>query len=206
MLGCQPHGNFIVFYNGFIGCQCLLVCLSQISKAEVPPITQNKLSRKTSSQLFAGHLVLLYKWNLPLKVTSVSLPFASHTFQLCHFPCPGCEMSTFDAVKPGKKNRAMILVVHHARIPWPINVPSTSTNFLSFWLVFNFVYINCSLDPPLPCEVLSLHPLFVQARVEDPFGDKTRFSGDRILAKAPAIATSTTRLKLWKEVASLHPK
>ena len=132
MLGCQPHGNFIVFYNGFIGCQCLLVCLSQISKAEVPPITQNKLSRKTSSQLFAGHLVLLYKWNLPLKVTSVSLPFASHTFQLCHFPCPGCEMSTFDAVKPGKKNRAMILVVHHARIPWPINVPSTSTNFLSF--------------------------------------------------------------------------
>ena len=105
-----------------------------------------------------------------------------------------------------KKNRAMILVVHHARIPWPINVPLTSTNFLSFWLVFNFVYINCSLDPPLPCEVLSLHPLFVQARVEDPFGDKTRFSGDRILAKAPAIATSTTRLKLWKEVASLHPK
>ena len=110
MLGCQPHGNFIVFYNGFIGCQCLLVCLSQISKAEVPPITQNKLSRKTSSQLFAGHLVLLYKWNLPLKVTSVSLPFASHTFQLCHFPCPGCEMSTFDAVKPGKKTGPWFLL------------------------------------------------------------------------------------------------
>ena len=47
-----------------------------------------------------------------------------------------CQFSAPRGIVP----RPMLLVVHHFRILCPINIQSTSTNFLPSWLVFNFLY------------------------------------------------------------------